>query len=929
MIGYSCIWDMLNKIKHNIFVILILTLGLVLAFINYTPGTFLSGWDTLHPEFNFGLAFERQISGVFRIEQGLGAVAAHSHMADLPHTTILYLLSFIFPMNTLRYLYIFLTLIAGPVGMYFFLNKFVIKDKISSFLGSTFYLLNLGTIQIFAVPFEMFTTQYAVLPWLFLFATEYIYSKEKSLNKLLLFSLITFLATPMAYAATLWYVWFFIFILYLACLNLFDRSFSILKKSLILISTTLAINSFWILPNLYFALNYGKEISEALINQLFSPQAFLYNKEFGNIKDIALMKNFLFDWNVYGGKDFIPLLLPWINHLKQMPIQLIGFFFALVAFAGIITGYLKKNKILISLLFPLLFCLFFLINDNPPTDFLYNFLQNKIPLFKEAFRFPDDKILGIFTFVFALYFAQGQKMILNFLKKFKIVYLLIILSLIAYYNFPAFKGNLISPFMRVEIPKDYFKMFDWFNNQEKTARVANLPIQSPWGWEYYNWYSNKPSFQGADFLQFGIKQPLLNRDFDRWNKSNEQYYREMAQAIYSQNSAKLINVLKKYNIKYVFLDKSVIAPEQGNYPQILFLKETKNLLENNSNVQQVFNSGSLSVYQVNTYSQNVQIMKNPVSVEQAPSVSYDDFVYSKYGDYVTYSDPSKNAVTYPFGNIINNENQILSGFNFSSFSAVGKEYNVVLSNNPTNDCSAETSVNSESKMKILQDGSGKFIRYSSPLMPLCNRYSFPNIPREKSYLVSVTSKNISGLPLKLCVQNFISKRCDLFTQLSPFSTFKEEKFLLPPMEKGVGFDIILNNFAIKGSPAINDLLSIKIIPFPYAEVSQIEKYNPEYSFKDTSFIAYSQSFDKDWKAYEMKNINLLTSTFPSLFGKELKEHVLVNNWANGWEIPSSKSKVQSSKYIIVFWPQYLEYLGFAILIGTFTWIILSVRKKQD
>jgi hypothetical protein len=918
---------MLNKIKNNIFVILILAFGLVLAVRNYTSGTFLSGWDTLHPEFNFGLAFGREISGVFRIEQGLGAVAAHSHMADLPHVAILYLLSFIFPMNTLRYLYIFLTLIAGPVGMYIFLNKFVVKDKIASFLGSIFYLLNLGTMQMFAVPFEMFTTQYAALPWLFLFATEYLYSEEKSLKKLLLFSLATLLATPMAYAATLWYVWFFVFILYLICLNFFDRSLPILKKSLLLILITLAINSFWILPNLYFVLNHGKEVSGALINQLFSPQAFLYNKEFGNIKDIALMKNFLFDWNVYGGKNFVPLLLPWINHLKQIPVQLTGFFFALIAFVGIINGYLKKNKILISLLLPLLFCLFFFINDNPPTGFFYNFLQNKIPLLKEAFRFPDDKVLGIFTFVFALYFAQGQKMILEFLKRFKIVYLLIILALIAFYNFPTFKGNLISPFMRVEIPKDYFKMFNWFNNQDKNARVANLPIHSPWGWEYYNWYDNKSSFQGADFLQFGIKQPLLNRDFDRWNKSNEQYYREMAQAIYSQSSTKLINVLRKYGVKYVLLDKSVIAPEQGNYPQILFLKESENLLQNNLNIQQVFSSGSLVVYQVNTYIQDVRIIKNPASVAPAPFIAYDDFSYAKYGDYITYPDFNKNAVIYPFKYIINTKNQILPGFDFSSFLTIGKGYDIVPSDNPPNECFITGSNNLESKMKILQDKSDRFLRYSSTLEPLCNHYSFPDIPREEGYLISVTSRNISGLPLKLCVQNYISKRCDLFTQLSSFPTFSEETFLLPPMEKGVGFNINLNNFAIKGSPAVNDLRSLKIVPFLYAEISQIEKYNPTYSFKDTSFIVYSQSFDKGWKAYEVGNINWLNTLFP-FFGKELKSHVLVNNWANGWILDDHQPSTISNKLIIVFWPQYLEYLGFALSIGAFIWLILSLRKRN-
>ena len=100
-------------------------------------------------------------------------------------------------------------------------------------------------------------------------------------------------------------------------------------------------------------------------------------------------------------------------------------------------------------------------------------------------------------------------------------------GLLIYYTMPAFNGNLISPLMRIKIPSYYFDVFSYFNRQKDDGRIANLPIQSPWGWEYYDWYKDKPrfaedstrraSYQGAGFIWFGIKQPLLNRDFDRWN----------------------------------------------------------------------------------------------------------------------------------------------------------------------------------------------------------------------------------------------------------------------------------------------------------------------------------------------------------------------------------------------------------------------------
>src|SRR3990167_8142939 len=181
---------MTRKILDNFPILTLIFIALILAFQNYTPGTFLSGWDTLHPEFNFGLNFERLFFGVFRSEQGLGAVAAHSHMSDLPRVVLLYIFHYFISLPFLRYSYIFLNLLIGPVGMYFFLQKVVLKNKIASFLGGLFYLLNLGTLQQFIVPFEMFTTQYAMLPWIFLFATQYLYLTVPNRKTIILFALV-------------------------------------------------------------------------------------------------------------------------------------------------------------------------------------------------------------------------------------------------------------------------------------------------------------------------------------------------------------------------------------------------------------------------------------------------------------------------------------------------------------------------------------------------------------------------------------------------------------------------------------------------------------------------------------------------------------------------------------------------------------------
>jgi hypothetical protein len=1195
---------MLGKFKNNLFIILILIIGLVLALRNYTPGTFLSGWDDLHPEFNFSLGLQREISGVFRPEEGLGTVAAHSHMADLPHLVSIYLLHFAFPTSLLRYLYIFLNLILGPIGMFYFLNKHIVKNKKGAFLGSLFYLLNLGTLQIFVVPFEMFTTQYALLPWIFLFATNYI-REQKPSRELLYFAIVILLTTPTAYAATLWYLFFCIFILYLFSLNLLDRSSSIIKKSLVLIILTLTINLFWIMPNIYFVVNHGKDVTNALINQLFSPQAFLYNKEFGNIKDIPLIKNFLFDWNVYSGNNnFSQLLSPWISHLNQKPVMLIGYIFALVALAGILNGVFKKNKILISLAFPLLVCFFFLFNDNFPIASIYNFLQDKIPLFREAFRFPDDKILGVFTFLFAVYFAKGQEVILSKLKfrGSQFVYLLICLSLIIFYMLPAFEGNLISPYMRVQIPKYYFEMFNWFNSQPSDARVAELPVNSFWGWKYYDWYGDKnPSFQGADFLQFGIRQPLLDRDFDRWSPYNEQYYREMSYAIYSKNPSLLRTVLQKYDIRYILLDTGIIAPEDD--PKVLFYPEIKNLLSQDNSIREVksFNN-SIFIYEIKSPTQE-KIINNPPAVSSKPKANYEDFIYENYGNYIY----QKEGFNFPLADFIDNQNKVdpafvqfqqtgvnldmqtkQAPFNLPSLTdtesyinaqllvernnnkltvniypimpsganlaapisvpvilkplpveivaSINQKSNLILNlkdntpfsmgnaelsttkintlaiyslsskkttfsglsklnyslsscnqaknqeifgieqglnknsfyifgkNNPVcltipleqflsqissaealvgmnfsyesiipselciarnNECiyqpikynqSNYAAINRESagelaiklfvntsseiqtdkalienfsidilsplsetdipqenikkavgdttanniqnplfmipfsgekalgtssifsdenptyttasssnstNKQIIKDDSGDYMRYTSTNGSLSDNFAYRNLPQDRAYLIAVTSRNVKGLPLNLCVINEITKHCDIYAALSSFENFSKDVFLLPAQLKdNFGFNVNINNLGIGNDQSINDLKSIEIIPFPYRYLSQVSTGNVSLQ-KDKNVFVLAESYEEGWEAYEFKNVNWLDTVFPFLFGAELKEHVLVNNWENGWILSSGSN---NSEIVTIFWPQYLEYLGFGILAGSFIW--LFCKKKN-
>ena len=80
------------------------------------------------------------------------------------------------------------------------------------------------------------------------------------------------------------------------------------------------------------------------------------------------------------------------------------------------------------------------------------------------------------------------------------------------------------------------------------------------------------------------------------------------------------------------------------------------------------------------------------------------------------------------------------------------------------------------------------------------------------------------------------------------------------------------------------------------------------TMKQSNNLILYQSYDSGWIAFAN--------------GKHL-DHVLVNNWANGWKIDD-----QTNNITIIFWPQYLEFLGFALLVIAFLRILLIKDKHE-
>ncbi|MEW6509275.1 MAG: hypothetical protein AB1432_16205, partial [Bacteroidota bacterium] len=632
----------------------------VLISIANSPNQWLTGWDTLHPEFNLPLHIYRSIFGVWREDQGLGTLATHAHMSELPRLLVLGLLSLITPLNAVRISFIFLCFVVGSLGIYYFLRDGVFRNKsvianAASFLGSLIYIFNLGTVQHFYVIFEMFAVQFAALGWLFLFVVKCLYENKKR-NWLILF-ILSFLSAPMAYASQLWFAYFGGLTLFVATLLLIETDKKIfLRKMLKIGAVTLAANVFWLLPNLYFLLSGGSEVPMAAhINRTFSPESFLQNVAYGKIQDVAILKNFLFNWFIYNTneKKFVDLLSVWRAHLENPAVLFIGYSVFVASLLGIIKGFIKKEKVLIVLLPIFLLTVFMIMNMNPPFDYVFGWFRENISLFKEGLRTPFTKFSLLLMFTIAVYFGVFAEWLMR--KSLRIIKSKSLIAVMAtiimggslvFYGLPMFQGELISKRMLNEIPHEYFEFYKWAETQPEQTRFAVLPVNSFVGWDFNKW-----GYQGAGFLWFGMSQPLLVRDFDRWSPYNETFYSELSTAVYGNDKEQFINTLKKYDVAFLVLDESIIDPNQGTIQDILRLKEIKETIAS-FGIKETWRKDFLGVYDIRSLTGNKPFIYSPKEyskIESDGTYARRDVAYQNNGNYVSSTDQS---VIYPFSSLL-------------------------------------------------------------------------------------------------------------------------------------------------------------------------------------------------------------------------------------------------------------------------------------
>lgn len=230
--------------------------------------------------------------------------------------------------------------------------------------------------------------------------------------------------------------------------------------------------------------------------------------------------------------------------------------------------------------------------------------------------------------------------------------------------------------------------------------------------------------------------------------------------------------------------------------------------------------------------------------------------------------------------------------------------------------------NGTAQNEITKEKDSLFLRLVSENANNCSASFFlPNLPHGIGYLITAAARHRQGKSLLFWLENLNTRKADIETYLPRNAKRKTQNdittsyFTQPPMEKdGVGYSLHFDNISIGNEKTVNDLGKITINLIPYEFLTQIT-LEPIPGRTENSVFILSQAYNQGWSAYiPNSKFQILNSKFLlPIFGKRIENHVLVDNWANGWIMDSDRD----GEIVIVFWPQYLEYLGFFVLFAYF------------
>lgn len=939
----------------------------IAAIANIHLGRTLIGWDSLQTDLNPLLAIKRAFFASWQEYQSFGLPAGMAHASDLVRALLTALPYLLLPQSIARYAQFIALFAVGGYGAYYLFQKLFGKEKSWIALsGALFYMVNLGTLQIFALPFEPFSWFFASLPWLLLTCHNVLTADKEAFRKQFFFALlVNILATPSYYLQTLFVVYAMSLSMFmLGALLISKKKVEVLQRSIGLGICVILIQLFWLLPQAYFLKHSNGVVRESKINQLATEDVYYQNREKGTLRNFLTMEGFYYDL-IDTHQD--QLFAPWKHHLDFAGVQIVQ----LTLIGIVVLGFASSKKRSIPFYLMLIPITILLLPETPGLGFLNGLLRH-VGLIDQMFRSPFTKLVIPYSLCFSYFFALGVGTLGRFgtfEKKIKIT----VFILLVIYAFPLFTGHLFADSMFVKLPIQYHSVIAYFKNQPKDARIALLPDYTFWGW-----FITNTGYNGSGFLWYGIEQPIVSRTFDVWSYPSESYFWELKQAVDAQDGALFEQVLKKYDISYLVYDPTllpVVSTVKGiQYGRLEQLLNTSSFLEKD----QVF--GSLAVYKRKDSVPGFikGLSNNPLNT--GPAVKRTNLDGSIW--HLPYQTTERPDVYFPFAdlfsqvdlidkkwNITEDDSSIIvtanlpdytNGYaleptNIDSFSAQLYQQDKPVGYNGSIEIDRSKNLLTLKTPKILvtsitpsqvevgtcvQKGSSVISKNGTSLTVTssdrrenCFGYSDDSLSHEYGYLVSVKASNRGGRSFFMYIEDQTKQQSYIEDRLNTDDA-RNTYYLLPPRYAfGKGYSFVFTTNSYLGSPSTNTLSELKVYLIPYGVLKELRLVNgspstnsPEitslpyskfgyhhYTISDiqnSSMIALSQAFDPGWRAYDAG-------------GNELPKHVRINTWANGWDTQGVTGEVT-----LIYWPQYLEYLGLGVIVLMTLTSLLSLKTRD-
>jgi hypothetical protein len=330
------LWKAISKTKSQHFLsitgLVILWLALVLT--NVKPNSWFMGWDVMATELNPQLNLTRSMTSVWQQVQGLGLLGGLGYLAQLPHALFQLILSFVIPLQYLRYSFTFIMLLSGMISAYV-LTDYILTNKkephwltaATSFIAAVIYSLHLGTVQTFYVTLEPFIVMFGLFPWIVLLLFKLL--QKPTRKKYFWFFILNFFFSVIGFIPPVFIVYlFFSGVIVLTNLLLRPTKES-LAKSLGIAAIIIITNLYWLFPVGLFTLTQKQQYLGSQLNQLTTDEYVEKNEYYGQPTQAALLKSFYFeslDVNHFDtGRNNERIFLPWVKHYQQPVVPAIGY----------------------------------------------------------------------------------------------------------------------------------------------------------------------------------------------------------------------------------------------------------------------------------------------------------------------------------------------------------------------------------------------------------------------------------------------------------------------------------------------------------------------------------------------------------------------------------------------------------------------------